>query len=68
MEKPREILQIEDIYKIELTSLDSNLFYLGNARMLNTYSINEENEITHLCLTGNNIYDIGILQEFQDLE
>lgn len=68
MEKPREILQIEDIYKIELTSLDSNLFYLGNVRMLNTYSINEENEITHLCLTGNNIYDIGILQGFQDLE
>lgn len=68
MEKPREILQIEDIYKLELTSLDSNLFYLGNVRMLNTYSINEENEITHLCLTGNNIYDIGILQGFQDLE
>lgn len=68
MEKPREIIQIEDIYKIELNFLESRFFFLGNKRMLNTYSINEENEITHLCLAGKYVHDLDTLQEFQDLE
>lgn len=68
MEKPNRILLIEDIYKIELDLLEQHFFFLGNEKMLNSYCINNENEVTHLCLTGKNIYDIDTLQEFQHLE
>lgn len=68
MEKPIEIIQIENIYKIEVDLLDPKFFFLGNQKMLNAYGVNEENAITHLCLTGKYIHNTSILQEFYNLE
>lgn len=68
MDKPSEILHIENICKVEVDFLEQNSFVFRNQKILNTYFINDKNEVTHLCLTSKNIYDLNILQEFQHLE
>jgi Leucine-rich repeat (LRR) protein len=65
MSKPKEILELEKIYGITLKEGKPDEF--GHDRC-NTYAVNENGNVTHLNLSGNDLIEIKGLETFVNLQ
>jgi len=63
-DKPKKIQALEDILQITLYPLDKSIV----PECPNSYAISENNNVTHLNLSDNELKDIKCLNEFTDLE
>ena len=64
MNKPKEILELEQVYSIKLTPLKRNINIMDSK---NTFWEDKFEEIVGLNLSGNRICDISHLAQFKKL-